>query len=358
MAEAKEIDWKLRMAEVIKDSSEMQTDITFKIEEGNNKEADVKAHRLVLGMASGVFRKMLFVTGTNDKEANEVSVKETTVAAFRGMVDAIYNTKTIHESLEDRTVHEMFAVVNLVKKYEIPELVLATRDCLATFPLNEEVVLEVAGDAIKYRDIFDEEAKELLLRCAKFLQPKFSDVQAVFKFGAANKEHADTIVELFALMVECDNCSQNPCRDGQEVTEGEIRLGLKVVFSHSHTYDSFIGIRGTVAGIKKVQACQAGSRLGVDRSIFPLSSIPNGIPIGIHNLVPNGNDGAAHSVGRGSTAGRRDRAGQVGLRKPHFVDVTLKDYQARRGQVNPPSWMEFSVKYRGCPTFRFHCETA
>ena len=118
MAESMGIDWNLRTAEVIKESSEMKTDITFKIEEDNNKEEDVKAHRLLLGMASsGVLRKMLFVTGTNDKEAKEISVKETTVAAFRGMVDAIYNTKTIPESHGNKTVREMFAVLNPVKKY-------------------------------------------------------------------------------------------------------------------------------------------------------------------------------------------------------------------------------------------------
>ena len=178
MAESDGIDWKLRLVEVIKESSEIQTDTTFKIEK-DNKEEYVKAHRLVLGMASEVFRKMLFVTSTSDREAKEILVKETTVAAFRAMVDAIYNTKTIRKSLVDKTVPEMFAVLNLVKKYEIPELVLTTRDCLATFPLSEEVVLEVAGDAIKYINIFDEEAKELMLHCAKFLMPKLSDTGAV-----------------------------------------------------------------------------------------------------------------------------------------------------------------------------------
>ena len=76
-------------------------------------------------------------------------------------------------------------------------------------------MLAVAGDAIKYLNIFDEEAKELLLQCVKFLKPKFSDVKSIFKFSAANKEHRDIMGELFALMdnmdlVQCDNCSHNP----------------------------------------------------------------------------------------------------------------------------------------------------
>ena len=82
----------------------------------------------------------------------------------------------------------------------------------------------MAGDAIKYLDIFDEEARGLMLHYAKFLMPKLSDAKPIFKFSTANKEHAETMVKLFSLMdkmkpEQCDNCSQNPCRDGQEVTD-------------------------------------------------------------------------------------------------------------------------------------------
>ena len=63
------------------------------------------------------------------------------------------------------------AVLNFVNKYKIPELVLACRDCLATFSLSEEDVLAVADDAIKYLNIFEKEAKELQLQCTKYLKP-------------------------------------------------------------------------------------------------------------------------------------------------------------------------------------------
>ena len=41
---------------------------------------------------------------------------------------------------------------------------------------------------MEYLDILDEEAQELLLHCAKFLQPKFKDAKLVFKFVAAHKK--------------------------------------------------------------------------------------------------------------------------------------------------------------------------
>ena len=248
MGEYNGIHWSLRLAQFLEASSEIPTDITFKIEDEIKEEKKVKAHRMVMGLASPVFRKMLFVTRTDDKEASEIFVEEAIVAAFRAMVDAIYNTKTIKESLKENTVHEMFAVLNLVKKYRIPELVLPTRDCLATYPLSEEVVLEVAGDAMKYLNIFDEEAKELLLHCAKFLKPKFVGENSVFKFTAANKERGDVLLELFALMdniksEHCKNCIQIQCKDGQEVTEGEFYVGLKIICNNSKGYWVMMYIR-------------------------------------------------------------------------------------------------------------------
>ena len=57
-----------------------------------------------------------------------------------------------------------------MKKYKIPELLFATRDCLATVSLSEEDVPAVAGDPIKYLKTFDKEAKQLLLLCAMYLK--------------------------------------------------------------------------------------------------------------------------------------------------------------------------------------------
>ena len=257
MAESKGIDWSLRLAELIQASSEIPTDVTFRIEEDTNEENNVKAHRLVMAMASEPFRNMLFVTNTEDKEAKEISVKETTLAAFRAMVDAIYNTKTINESLKEKTVHEMFAVLYLVKKYRIPELVLSARDCLATFPLSQDVVLEVAGDAMKYLTTFDEEAKELLLRCAKFLKPKFKDVKTVFEFITVNKELGDIMIELFVLMnsikpEQCDNCKQVPCKDGQGANEDEFYAGLKVACNNTSDYWQGFNI-GNIATVDSIR---------------------------------------------------------------------------------------------------------
>ena len=93
----------------------------------------------------------------------------------------------------------------------------------------------------------------------------------MFVFVAANKKHADAMVELFALMEQCDNCSQVPCKHGQEVKEEEFRVGLKIACNNSSMYwgGSYIGNRGTVdsimgplhgsvAGSVKLKDCKTG----------------------------------------------------------------------------------------------------
>ena len=42
----------------------------------------------------------------------------------------------------------------------------------------------MAGDTIKYLNILDEEAKQLLLLCAVYLKPKFTNATLIFKFSA------------------------------------------------------------------------------------------------------------------------------------------------------------------------------
>ena len=74
------------------------------------------------------------------------------------------------------------------------------------------------GRAIKYLNIFDKEAKELLLRCAKYLKSKINNAKSIFKFIVANKDHRDTIGERFAHMdnmntEQCDNWSHITCKD-------------------------------------------------------------------------------------------------------------------------------------------------
>ena len=240
------IDWSERIANLNKGFSGIPKDVKFKIVEPDWTEEsktgvvhEVEAHRIVLAMASTVFHTMFFGSGDTfeDVRKGEIIIKETTKEAFETMVNVVYNTVSMEESLKDKSVDEVFAVLNLVTRYEIPELQSSVGEYLVTFPVTEETVLDVAQDSMEYLETFTEEVKELQTHCARYLRPKFQDVSSLIQFQIKNKDRKDVVHELLTLMDEvkdvtqsvCGNCLQDPCRHWEWIQEeGEIRVGMGV----------------------------------------------------------------------------------------------------------------------------------
>jgi len=140
-------------------------------------------------------------------------------------------------------------VLNLVTSYKILELQNSVREYLASFPLTEETVLDVAQDSMKYSETFAEDVNELQMCCARYLRHKLQDASSLIKFNFDNKDRKDVVHRLFILMNDvkmskCTNCLQLPCRDGQIVERTEFRLGLMVVGGQRR------GVEGKVIGLK------------------------------------------------------------------------------------------------------------
>jgi len=212
----------------------LPSDITFKFTKGDGGE--IKTNKTILAMVSTVFGNMFFVHDTKDKSATEMVMEDTTKPAFQIMLDAVYNVRPVKESLQGKTVDEVFAVLYLVSKYEIPQLVLDVKECLSTFPITEENVLEVATDAMEYSSTFGEATQILLLACAKFLKEKVSGNSDLFiRFVAQNGDRIATVQKLAVLMMDilpsdrCTACKRkrSECLDGQEVTLSQGNYLLK-----------------------------------------------------------------------------------------------------------------------------------
>jgi len=82
------------------------------------------------------------------------------------MISAIYNAKSIEESLRGKSVREIFYVVNLAERYQIPQLRPAIKIALAETLVTDDTVLELAAETIQYADLFQEEVHYLLLKYA------------------------------------------------------------------------------------------------------------------------------------------------------------------------------------------------
>jgi len=194
---------------------------------------EIKAHKMIVAMVSDTFKTMFYSTEVGDRNANVVKVEKTTAPAFSILMDTVYDVKSIGESLSGKSVDEIFDVVNLIERYQIAELMEAAKECLANYPVTEDNVLEVAGDAMEYSKMFEAEVEQLLLTCAKFLMPKLKDVKSMRRYAAENKDRKVEFATLVGLMNditpdECPNCKEEVCRDGDVVKDDEFREGLMV----------------------------------------------------------------------------------------------------------------------------------
>ena len=117
------IYWSRRFQDVISRDTNIPTDITFQIVEGDEV-IDVKAHKMILGMVSPVFLNMFYVVDTNDRTAKKIIIQQTSAPAFQIMLDAIYFVKSIKNSLKGKTVDEIFAVLDVVTRYRTRSILI------------------------------------------------------------------------------------------------------------------------------------------------------------------------------------------------------------------------------------------
>ena len=225
-------NWSRLIAKITDETFGILPDVVFQIVE-NDQLYEIKAHKMILAMVSPTFKTMFYSTDVGDKTVNVIKIDKTTAPAFQILKDAIYNIKSIGQSLQGKSVDEVFHVVDLIERYHIPELMEAVKEHLANFPITDDTVLEVAEEAMEYSTMFEAESEHLLLTCAKFLAPKLKDGVAMMQYAKENKDRKEVFATLLALMgdivpTECPNCKKEVCQDGQMVKQDEFREGLIV----------------------------------------------------------------------------------------------------------------------------------
>ena len=123
------------------------TDVTFIImgyknlqldnyQEKEVKLGEVKGHKLILGLFSTVFKSEFFGPAKDTKDT--IPVRETSLEAFKKMFDFIYSKETDWSTL---TVLELYDIVNLAEKYDIPGLMEKLKHQMNNFALSMENVM-------------------------------------------------------------------------------------------------------------------------------------------------------------------------------------------------------------------------
>jgi len=194
-------------------------DVTFKIHPAEGQPGEFKAHRLILGFLSPVFRNQFFGPAKDTEDV--ISVKGTTKKAFETMIHFIYGKKIIWEVM---SLSELFDVVNMAELYILPELMEEVKKIIETYDLTDENLIEAAAIAEAFSH-FEEPSAALMNHCQNVVKIEIKTLQEAADFAS---KHASTKFEGLALKLiaslkthVCSNCRSNPCKDGMLVKDLE-----------------------------------------------------------------------------------------------------------------------------------------
>ena len=124
------VDWK----QFLKSDSELPPDVLFHVSDekegggGEDKRGEERggAHRLLLAGASPVFRRQFF--GSLRETAEVVTIRGTTVEAFRTLINYIYSPPAQFSLDHIGCPSGLFHIVNVAEKYQLPGLRLIAKE--------------------------------------------------------------------------------------------------------------------------------------------------------------------------------------------------------------------------------------
>jgi len=271
------------------DDSDLPYDITFEII-GNEKckGRKIKAHKSILSAFSPVFKRMFF--GALKETKNVIPVEQTTADAFEKMVEFLYHVDIDYQKM---TVLEIFDLVNLAERYDVPKLMRELMVSLTMVPLAMDNLMEVAIIASKFSQ-FENASAALLLHCAKYFHEKISEPREQVKFVVAQQSegHGNAALKLLSLAESmppaaqpvCENCKEKDCLVGREVPPGtKLFRGQHVMAKRTSGYWTSTNSRYTVITYDskrgdvtlKAKDQVAGGRAGGESGVGPYGAAYN-----------------------------------------------------------------------------------
>jgi len=212
------------------DDSDLPYDITFEIIENDKcKGRKIKAHKSILAAFNPVFKRMF---GGALKETKDViPIEQTTAKAFENMIKFLYHVDIDYKKM---TVLELFDMVNLAERYDVPKLMQELMVRLTNVPLTRNNFMKVANIASEFSQLEDASAA-LLLHCAKYFHEEITQPHERVKLMVAQHSEGRGIAALKLLsLVEsmppavCKNCHEKDCLVGREVHPGKLFRGQHV----------------------------------------------------------------------------------------------------------------------------------
>ena len=127
---------KSKLAAVLEQSSDIPTDVTFKVYDEEGKVDIFHAHKYYLALVSDVLKTRFF--GSLRETSDTLVVRGTTAQAFETMINFVYHKNC---QLDKKSVEELFEIVNITKMYDVASLMTHVGVTITIINLNNVVEL-------------------------------------------------------------------------------------------------------------------------------------------------------------------------------------------------------------------------
>eukprot|EP00092_Neocalanus_flemingeri_P021403 GFUD01023204.1.p1 GENE.GFUD01023204.1~~GFUD01023204.1.p1 ORF type:complete len:274 (+),score=65.02 GFUD01023204.1:51-872(+) len=202
------------------------TDVSFLFKDDGILVKEIKAHKMILAIASDVFNREFYGSMAED----EIEIKDASQEVFQKFIEFIYNKPL---TWKDYDLSFLSSLYYLAEKYNVEDL---KDEIIASIPEHDVTKQNVLDIAILAEDhnhhqplsegLYDEVASFVM----KEFKGKFHRIVEFFTEPEENEKHALVIFKIFKRLKisRCENCKQSPCMNGQSVSLGNFVPGANV----------------------------------------------------------------------------------------------------------------------------------
>jgi len=212
---------------------------------------DVKAHRVILALASDKFKKMFYTMPTQ----NEVKIENISRSVFSAMISFIYG---IPADLQTLDFAELLELLKVGEDYKVAGLIEATQDTIESFSVDEDILFETVRDLL---DI-ENDSEEMIKNCAGLIKSNLKDVE-IEEFIESldqNEIMSEKIMRAITHLIPppCNNCLATPCLNHTTIPNtNNMTPGCKVAVKNNNCPDYWgstpLAQQGTVSKIPSTQ---------------------------------------------------------------------------------------------------------
>merc|ERR1719334_543161 len=181
-------------------SSDIPTDITFRVYDEEDNFTEFLAHKYYLALVSKVLCKRFF--GIFKESSDFLDVRGTTAKAFDSMIKCVYH-KAINQP---STRTELFDIANLAEMYDVKELMTLVKTFMnkITTNINLKNVVKIAyiAERMSLFSFYSESWEVIINKCCDFLLLLLRIRVLDFSKLRYASKYLDTVQRLHEKMLE------------------------------------------------------------------------------------------------------------------------------------------------------------